>query len=1035
MTPDEGKAAFLEAILNHTTWPQEDTLDQFIIGQYGRDRPLLRVLQKELPKLRVRGKPVVVVYYRSLIEAKDAQILVLAKSQNLNLNRIVKRLHGSHTMIVSDGSEDQRNVMINFTHPADNILSFEVNRSNIIYAGLKLSKEILLFGGTELDTALIYKETEEELARARNLALQQQQDLENQQKLLAEQNQKIIAQSKQFSIKEAELKSLEDELNSLEEKFNNTQMILAQSEKKLLDNVATLREKESILAEKEAAIEAYSQKINQNISLLERHQQEINEQERLIQEKNLILQKQVSTIENQKVILGSAAVALLVVLTSIAFIFRSYRSKNRINKQLQIKSSELEKANEQLVIMTDAKSQFLSTMSHEIRTPLNGVIGVAELLKGTKLGDQQAEYVSIILKSADTLLSLINDILDISKIEAGKLDLEETPFNLSDILGDTLQALAMRANDKHLELAFHIPPEVPNNVIGDPVRLRQVVVNLVGNAIKFTQDGEIVVDLKLESIDSRKIRVAFEVRDTGIGISDEQIQKIFKAFGQADSSTTRQFGGTGLGLTIASQLVTMMGGELNVSSEPGKGSTFSFSADFNLSGEPAKPAVSPIELRGTQVLVVDDNSTNRMILEEMMSSWGMVVTTAQSGPDAIDTLNRSKQRGIKYALAVLDVMMPGMDGFELAEKISKEPFHTTMQILILSSAEFFDDDRLLQKLHICKTLLKPVKHSELLVAITNALGVATAEDAKTSEDQPSAEIPIRNVLLVEDGFVNQKVATDLLVKRGHKVTLAENGEEALAAVQNNVFDLILMDVQMPVMDGLTATRKIRELETSSGRHIPIVAMTASATTEDRNRCMNAGMDSYVSKPFRAAELYQTVETTPAATAAASKAGTTTDKEAEATKYDVPESPKSAPELSDAASDQSLPSPTSAKHSGPPCLDIKSALKNLEGDRELLHELIEMFLQQYPELLQTIETSLQHQQATELRRAAHTLKSSANVVGAETAAAAAAKLEQLAHDNQLNAAEPVIKILKSSLDEAKAALQQILDVKSPSASDG
>ena len=1018
VTPEEGKASLLAAILEHTIWPGEAQTDQLILGLYGRDRQLLKVLKIEMPKLKIRGKSVVVREFNSLPQTNPPHVLLLPGSENSNLADILQRLRQSHTLIITDGSKDQDNVMINFTHPAKNILTFEVNRSNVIDAGLQLSKEILLFGGTEVDKALIYRETEAELAHAKAIARQQQEELDTQEKLLAAQEDKIQQQSKQVKAKEMELAAVENKLAEMD-------MKLLETENRLIENEDALAKKERVLAKKEAAIAEVFEKIAENLALIAQQKTELEKQEHLIAAKNDILAKQVSTIEYQQYILVAAAAALMVVLTLIAMIFRSYRIKNRLNLQLKNNSVALEKANQKLVMMTDAKSRFLSTMSHEIRTPLNGVIGVAELLQSTELTKQQLEYIAIILKSADNLLSLINDILDISKIEAGKLELEEIPFNLREILGDTLQTLALRANDKKLELAFHIPPEVPDNLLGDPVRLRQVVVNLVGNAIKFTEKGEIVVDMKPEAIDDEKVRLAFEVRDTGIGISEEQRQKIFEAFGQADSTTTRQYGGTGLGLTIASELVGKMGGQLEVSSEPGKGSTFSFTITFRLSRQGAKTPQPSVDLRGKRVLVVDDNSTNRMILEEIMSSWGMVVTTVDSAAKALALLAEKRTQDSEFSMAILDVMMPGMDGFELAEKIRSQPDNAKIRILILSSAGFSGDENYLRQLDISRTLLKPVKHSELLVAITDALGVATAEDPTSPQASKPENLQPRKVLLVEDGVINQKVATDLLVKRGHQVELAENGEDAIAAIKSGTFDVVLMDVQMPVMDGLTATRKIRELERETNGHIPIVAMTAGATTEDRERCMAAGMDNYVAKPFRAAELFRAVETVPPISAVTSTKPAT-----------LPEKPTAAaPAKEEAMADRESfennhpdnanarqPPPASVSDDRLADLDWQGALKQLEGDKQLLRELTEMFLQQYPDLMAAIDQALAKQDAQELRRAAHTLKSSAHVIGAKKTAAAALVLENLSRDNQLAAAGKAIAPLQAKIAELKPLLE-------------
>ena len=974
VTIDDGKVTLLKSILFNTTWPQEDQIDHFVLGLYGKDKALLRILQREMPGYKVRGKSVRVRTYESLKAARQAHILVLASSENSDLARIDKALAQSQTLIVTDDASDKRNIMVNFTHPSKSRLSFEINRSNIVYAGLNLSKDMLLFGGSKLDLAAIYEETEAELVRAKAVASEQQKLLDDQRNTIERQRQEVAANRR-------ELATLEQQLSGIHE-------ILQESENRLGENAAALVEKETILAEKEAHIESYSERIQRNLQRLESQQEAISEQERKIKEQDTVLMKQVNTIENQRSTLLAAAAVLLLVLSLIVVIFRGYRSKHRLALQLEGKTRELGVANEKLVQLTEAKSLFLSSMSHEIRTPMNGVIGMAELLEGTDLTTQQDEYVSLIIKSADTLLGLINDILDFSKIEAGRLDLEWIPFNLRDILGDTLQTLALRANEKGLELTFHIPPDVPDRLIGDPLRLRQVLVNLVGNAIKFTETGEVAVNLQLKAASDSEARVLFEVRDTGIGISQAQQQKIFEAFGQADSSTTRQFGGTGLGLAISCQLAEMMGGRMAVRSKPGQGSTFFFSADFHLPDEPVSVPLRPEELQGLKALVVDDNSTNRMILEELLVNWGMSVIVADSGENALAELARARSAGDSFTLALLDVKMPNMDGFELAARIRQQQTQQEMRILMLTSAGRSNTEGIRKRLDISRVLLKPVKHSDLQTAITDALGVTTASTSKTSHGLPVDLLP-RRVLLVEDNPVNLKVATELLARRGHNVEVARNGAEALDAVARQPFDVVLMDVHMPVMDGLSATRIIREREHASGSHVPIVALTAGATVEDRENSIAAGMNDFVSKPFRAAELFAAVEGVPAEA------------------------------LDELHGDQD--GRPAAPAGSEPCLDWQGALRNLEGDEEFLHDLAEMFLAQSPALLAAVEEAVSREEGDELRRAAHSLKGSAQVVGGKATAAAALALERLGHSEDFAEAGAVLNSLQANLAELKVAL--------------
>jgi len=505
------------------------------------------------------------------------------------------------------------------------------------------------------------------------------------------------------------------------------------------------------------------------------------------------------------------------------------REVKATQKEVALAKEAAEKANQ-------AKSLFLASMSHDIRTPMNGIIGMTDLCLDTELTDEQREYLGMVKSSADSLLSLLNDILDFSKIESGMLELEEIGFNLNSAVEDTVKSLAYMAHNKGLELACRIHRDVPVALVGDPGRLRQVIVNLVGNALKFTEKGEVVVEVRLLEEADDHVFLHFLVRDTGIGISRDRQEKIFEAFSQADESTTRKYGGTGLGLSISSRLVSMMGGKIWVESEPGEGSTFQFTARFGLQEAPLSSGKEKLsDLKGMPVLVIDDNATNGEILREILLGWDMEPTIA-SGKDALRVVTGAARSGKPFSLVLLDAQASKKGGFEIASEIKKRPEWAAPIIMITSSVGIRGDAEKSRK-----------------------LGTGYGKGDLVTKHSVREKRARLRILLAEDNMVNQRLTVKLLTKMGYQVEVAGNGKEAVAAFERETFDLILMDVQMPEMDGFEATALIREKEKKTGGHIPIIAMTAHAMKGDRERCLDAGMDEYVSKPIRPQAVVDAIE--------------------------------------------------------------------------------------------------------------------------------------------------------------------------------
>ncbi|TQV75600.1 DUF4154 domain-containing protein [Aliikangiella marina] len=884
VSPEAFKAAFIFHALDKIEWRNENEIRQFKIGIVGSDPKLLAQLQRSVQLKQIDGKTISAEQATNLSSFQNYHLLFVAENSKISLRRIAAATSRTNTLLITENVSDKAFTMINLVFQENGTYRFEINKANITFEYLKMDPDILMKGGTEMDVAELLRDTNAELVALREELKAQADAVENSRKQVQEfqqQYQKAVDEAEEIKLQMQKQARLLEEKNRLIEAKNVSireregellaiQTELSQASESLQSNQTLLGEKLDTIANKEKEVTSLSELIEANEQILERQRVSIDRQKAELDRQKQSLLEQGSQIEKQQSWLMYSSVLLLVFTIFLMVIIYLNKERRKTNVELTEKNKALNEVQSELLVARDqaqaaneAKSSFLANMSHEIRTPMNAIIGMLHLTKQTELNQKQGNYLNKIDTAANSLLQIINDILDFSKVEAGELAMEKVEFSLSKVLDDLANITGPRIQEKGLEFIYDISPDIPQTVIGDPLRLGQILVNLTSNAMKFTDSGEVKVSVNLISQSENDVELFFSVVDSGIGMSPDVSKRLFKPFSQADSSTTRKFGGTGLGLAICKRLVAEMNGDINVSSKPGEGSTFSFNARFGkASSQSLLESISDNhQLDNYCVMVVVKNLVARESIFKILKSFRCKVLLSED----YQSFEKQLESAAEQNKTINNIIFDYSFAFANQQEIKRIKQTSDTKITLLLSNIHPEEDQTITFIQPDITINKPITPSSMLDSLMSLLDNSkirkpTQRLSRVEQTDKtthlSAKLLSSNILIVEDNEINQEVAREILSQAVNSIDLANNGKEAVEMVSQKLYDCVLMDVQMPVMDGYEATREIRKLYSS--KELPIIAMTANAMGGDKEKCLAAGMNDYVSKPLRIKSFFETL---------------------------------------------------------------------------------------------------------------------------------------------------------------------------------